>query len=66
MYGKAVDHDERGRRYPSDVTDAEWAVVGAAMPVPGWREGRGGQPESYCHRQMMDTVRYLVDNNSIK
>ncbi|WP_262413717.1 transposase [Actinacidiphila acidipaludis] len=23
-------------------------------------EGRGGQPEGYCHRQMVDTVRYLV------
>jgi len=23
-------------------------------------EGRGGQPESYCHRQMVDAVRYLV------
>ncbi|WP_261398807.1 transposase [Streptomyces misionensis] len=30
------------------------------MPVPGWLEGRGGQPESYCHRQMVDAVRYLI------
>ncbi|WP_328371662.1 transposase [Streptomyces sp. NBC_00445] len=30
------------------------------MPVPGWIEGRGGQPESHCHRQMVDAVRYLV------
>jgi transposase len=32
------------------------------MPVPGWLEGRGGQPESYCHRQMVDAIRFLVDN----
>ncbi|MEW2223410.1 transposase [Streptomyces sp. NPDC006990] len=44
------------------MTDAEWAVVRAGMPVPGWLEGRGGQPKSYCHRQMIDAVRYLVDN----
>ncbi|MER7541021.1 IS5 family transposase [Streptomyces sp. NPDC097704] len=31
-----------------------------AMPVPAWLEGRGGQPEGYCHRQMVDAVRYLV------
>ncbi|MFD8726361.1 IS5 family transposase, partial [Streptomyces sp. NPDC059629] len=42
------------------MSDAEWAVVRDAMPVPGWLEGRGGQPEGYCHRQMVDAVRYLV------
>ncbi|MFI9325852.1 transposase [Kitasatospora aureofaciens] len=42
------------------MTDAEWAVVRDAMPVPAWLEGRGGQPEGYCHRQMVDAVRYLV------
>ncbi|MCM2392518.1 IS5 family transposase [Streptomyces albipurpureus] len=42
------------------MTDAEWAGVRAALPVPGWLEGRGGQPEGYCHRQMVDAVRYLV------
>ncbi|WP_344641618.1 IS5 family transposase [Kitasatospora cystarginea] len=42
------------------MTDAEWAVVRNAMPVPAWLEGRGGQPEGYCHRQMVDAVRYLV------
>ncbi|MEU9138737.1 IS5 family transposase [Streptomyces sp. NPDC048404] len=42
------------------MSDAEWAVVRDAMPVPSWLEGRGGRPEGYCHRQMMDAVRYLV------
>jgi transposase len=42
------------------MSDAEWAVVRDAMPVPPWLEGRGGQPEGYCHRQMLDAVRYLV------
>ncbi|WP_225448012.1 transposase [Streptacidiphilus sp. P02-A3a] len=44
------------------MSDAGWAVVRDAMPVPGWLEGRGGQPEAYCHRQMIDAVRYLNDN----
>ncbi|UKZ02931.1 transposase (plasmid) [Streptomyces viridifaciens] len=42
------------------MTDADWAVVRDAMPVPAWPAGRGGQPESYCHRQLVDAVRYLV------
>ncbi|MFI1106207.1 IS5 family transposase [Streptomyces melanogenes] len=50
------------RRYPSDMTDAEWTVVRDALPVPAWLEGRGGQPEGYCHRQMLDAIRYVTDN----
>ncbi|WP_247745863.1 IS5 family transposase [Streptomyces oryzae] len=50
------------RRYPSDMTDAEWAVVRDALPVPAWLEGRGGQPEGYCHRQMLDAIFYVTDN----
>ncbi|MGW6576555.1 transposase [Streptomyces sp. NPDC054945] len=42
------------------MSDAEWAVVRDAMPVRGWLEGRGGQPKGFCHRQMLDAVRYLV------
>ncbi|MEV7982143.1 transposase [Streptomyces sp. NPDC086519] len=30
------------------------------LPVPAWTIGRGGRPEGYCHRQMLDAVRYLV------
>jgi transposase len=52
----------RKRRYPTDMTDAEWAVVRPLLPVPGWLRGRGGQPEAYCHRVMLDAIRYLVDN----
>ncbi|MFD5116658.1 transposase [Streptomyces sp. NPDC058391] len=28
--------------------------------MPAWFQGRGGQPEGYCHRQMLDAIRYLV------
>ncbi|MET9792765.1 transposase [Streptomyces canus] len=44
------------------MTDAEWAEVRAAMPVPAWLLRRGGRPEESCHREMLDAVRYLVDN----
>ncbi|WP_243766845.1 IS5 family transposase [Streptomyces sp. GC420] len=44
------------------MSDAEWALVRDLLPVPAWMAGRGGRPEGYCHRQMIDAVRYLVDN----
>jgi transposase len=44
------------------MTDGEWAEVLPLLPVPGWMRGRGGQPEAYCHRAMLDAMRYLVDN----
>ncbi len=59
-FGNASDRPHRSPKYPSDMTDAEWAGVRDLLPVPGWLEGRGGQPEGYCHRQMVDAIRYLV------
>ncbi|MFI9210494.1 IS5 family transposase [Streptomyces sp. NPDC053253] len=44
------------------MTDLEWGRVRPLLPVPGWLRGRGGQPEAYCHRAMLDAVRYLVGN----
>ncbi|MFE2933464.1 transposase [Streptomyces sp. NPDC059278] len=44
------------------MTDAEWAAARDALPVPGWMRGRGGRPEGYCHRSMLDAIRYIVDN----
>ncbi|WP_326770381.1 IS5 family transposase (plasmid) [Streptomyces sp. NBC_01591] len=42
------------------MTDAEWAAVRPLLPAPAWMEGKGGQPEGYCHRWMIDAIRYLV------
>ncbi|WP_443047763.1 transposase [Streptomyces sp. NBC_00354] len=42
------------------MTDAEWAAVRPLLPVPAWFQGRGGRPEGYCHRQLLDAIRYLV------
>ncbi|MQY40909.1 hypothetical protein SRB17_89420 [Streptomyces sp. RB17] len=60
VYGNAADHPDRVRRYPSDMTDAESAAVRPLLPVPAWFQGRGGRPEGYCHRQLLDAIRYLV------
>lgn len=37
-YGNAAGHPDRVRRYPSDMTDAEWALVRSLLPVPAWLE----------------------------
>lgn len=60
VYGNAADHPDRERRHPSDMTDGEWAAIRPLLPMPAWLEGWGGQPEGYCHRQMLDAIRYLV------
>lgn len=53
-FGNAADQPERAPVYHSGMTDAQWAVVRDELPTPGWLEGRGGRPEGYCHRQMID------------
>ena len=60
----AIAAGRRAERYPTDTTDAEWAQIRASMPVPAWLEGRGGRPEAFCHREMVDAVRYVVDNGA--
>ncbi|NEA56218.1 IS5 family transposase [Streptomyces sp. SID13666] len=42
------------------MSDAEWAAVRPLLPTPAWLERKGGRPEGYCHRQMLDAIRYLV------
>ncbi|WP_461712297.1 transposase [Streptomyces sp. DSM 41013] len=42
------------------MTNAERVAVRPLLPTPSWLEGRGGQPEGYGHRQMLDAIRYLV------
>jgi transposase len=55
----------RGRCYPSDMTDAEWAVIEPLLPAPGWLAGRGGSPATYCRRDIVDAIRYLVHNGCV-
>ncbi|MFF4763790.1 hypothetical protein [Streptomyces sp. NPDC001292] len=44
------------------MADAEWTTVRGMIPVSAWGEGRGGRPEEYCHRDILDAIRYVVDN----
>lgn len=56
-----AERARRGRFYPSDMTDAEWAVLEPLLPVPACATPGGGHPERYCRREIVDAIRYLVD-----
>jgi len=41
-HGNAADRPVRQRACPTDLTDAQWAVIAPMIPVPAWMDGRGG------------------------
>lgn len=54
----------RQRRYPSDMTDAEWAVVAPLVPAGG-PGPRGGRPPRHPRRDIIDAIRYLAHNGGV-
>ena len=52
----------RARRYPTDLTDAEWAVLEPLLPAMLCTTELGGRPELHFRRTMIDAVFYLADN----
>ena len=51
-----VAADRRGLRYPSDMTDAEWALVAPLIP-PG---RRGGRKRSVDVREVLNAIFYVL------
>ncbi len=60
-----MSRSTRARRYPSDMTQAEWAVCEPLLPAPAWLAGRGGRPSRYCMRDIVDAIRYLTHNGPV-
>jgi hypothetical protein len=60
-----ISRSTRSRRYPSDMSDAEWAVCEPLLPAPAWLGGRGGRPARYCMRDVVDAIRYLTHNGPV-
>ena len=46
----------RGQRYPSDLSDAEWALVAPLIP----QAKRGGRPRDVDMREVLNAVFYLL------
>ena len=47
---------ERGRRYPTDLTDEEWAQVEPLLPKPAKR----GRPVEVDLREILNAIRYMA------
>src|SRR6266699_1635250 len=48
--------------YPTDLTDAQWAVLESLLPVMLCQTVLGGRPEKHHRRTIVDALFYLVDN----
>jgi transposase len=46
----------RQSRYPSDLSDEQWALIEPLLPAPG----RGGRPPKHPRRAVVDAVLYVV------
>jgi putative transposase len=52
-------HENRSRKkYPSDLTDEQWAIVGPMLP-PAKQNPRGGRPREVDMREVLNTLFYL-------
>jgi transposase len=60
-----ISRSARARCYPSDMSEAEWAVCEPLLPVPAWLAGRGGRPARWCMRDIVDAIRYLTHNGPV-
>jgi len=50
------EYERRGRRYASDMTDAEWALVAPFMPA----RKRTGRPRTTGLRDVCDAILYMA------
>ena len=44
------------RPYPSDLSDAEWAILGPLLPPVR----PGGRPRAHPLREIVDAIRYVL------
>src|SRR5258706_7473811 len=53
-----VQNGHSRKRYPSDLTDEQWAIVGPMIP-PAKQNPRGGRPREVDMREVLNTLFYL-------
>ena len=51
-----AQHRRAGLRFPSDVTDAEWAVLEPLLPAPS----RVGRPPTWPMRAIVNAIFYIL------
>jgi putative transposase len=50
--------DQSRKKYSSDLTDAQWAIVAPMIP-PAKQSTRGGRPREVDMREVLNTILYL-------
>lgn len=50
-----IEHSRNTGRYPSDMTDREWALIAPFLPAPR----RGGRPRTVNLREVMNAIQYI-------
>src|SRR5216684_9190218 len=53
-----VQKGQLRKKYPSDLTDEQWAIVGPMIP-PAKQGKRGGRPRKVDMREVLNTIFYL-------
>jgi putative transposase len=53
-----LEYGQSRKRYPSDLTDEQWAIVGPMLP-PAKQSPRGGRPRKVDMREVLNTIFYL-------
>lgn len=46
--------------YATDTSDAEYAVIEPLIPASKWGSRRGGRPEEYPRREILNGIRYVL------
>ena len=52
-----VTEGQSRKKYPSDLTDEQWAIVGPMIP-PAKQSPRGGRPRKVDMREVLNTIFY--------
>ena len=52
------EHKRKFVRYPSDLTDGEWALIAPMFPAAR----RKGRPRTTCLRKVMDAILYIASS----
>ena len=52
------EHRRHSARYPSDMSDAEWAVIAPSVPPAK----HGGRPRKVCIREIINAIFYQASS----
>jgi transposase len=52
----------RERKYTTDLTGQEWAVLEPLLPPPACLAAPGGRPEKHYRRAIISAIFYIADN----